>query len=70
MTITLVREREGCGRWSLTVRCNLTRPRLPVLIAGRYLVGPLLGRGGAAEVHQAHNQVLGRAVAVKLFLSG
>jgi len=49
---------------------NPTRPGLPVLIAGRYLVGPLLGRGGAAEVYQAHDQVLDRAVAVKLFLNG
>ena len=49
---------------------NPTRAGLPVLIAGRYLVGPLLGRGGAAEVYRAQDQVLGRAVAVKLFLSG
>ncbi len=33
---------------------NPTRRGLPVLIAGRYLVGPLLGRGGAAEVCRAH----------------
>jgi len=49
---------------------NPTRAGLPVLIAGRYLVGPLLGRGGAAEVYRAHDQVLGRAVAVKIFLNG
>ncbi len=44
---------------------DLTPAGLPVLIAGRYLLGPLLGRGGAAEVYRAHDQVLGRAVAVK-----
>ena len=45
-------------------------PGLPALLDGRYLLGPLLGRGGAAEVFQAHDQVVDRAVAVKIFLSG
>jgi len=49
---------------------NPTPAGLPVLIAGRYLLGPLLGRGGAAEVYRAHDQMLGRAVAVKIFLNG
>ena len=42
----------------------------PVLVSGRYLLGPLLGRGGAAEVYQAHDQVVDRPVAVKIFLPG
>ncbi len=45
-------------------------PELPVLLGGRYLLGPLLGTGGAAEVFQAHDQVVDRSVAVKVFLSG
>jgi len=49
---------------------NPVPPGLPVLIADRYLLGSLLGRGGAAEVFKAHDQVLGHAVAVKIFLTG
>lgn len=35
------------------------------LIAGRYLVGPQLGRGGMSEVHLGTDTRLGRTVAVK-----
>ena len=37
----------------------------PKLVGGRYELGGLLGRGGMAEVHQALDLRLGRAVAVK-----
>jgi eukaryotic-like serine/threonine-protein kinase len=40
---------------------------LPALIGGRYLPTGVLGRGGAAIVYRAEDQLLGRPVAIKLF---
>ena len=41
----------------------------PRILAGRYEVGELIGRGGMAEVHIGHDTRLGRTVAVKILRS-
>ena len=38
----------------------------PLLLGGRYELGPVLGRGGMAEVHLGRDLRLGRSVAIKL----
>jgi len=39
------------------------------ILAGRYSVGELIGRGGMAEVHIGHDTRLGRTVAIKVLRS-
>ena len=41
----------------------------PRVLAGRYEVGELIGRGGMAEVHIGHDTRLGRTVAIKVLRS-
>jgi serine/threonine-protein kinase len=38
----------------------------PRILAGRYRIGPLIGRGGVAEVYRGVDTRLGRTVAIKL----
>ncbi len=40
---------------------------LPVLLGGRYELGPSVGRGGSGEVYRSLDRSLGRRVAVKVF---
>lgn len=44
-----------------------THPGTGALLAGRYLLGARIGRGGMAEVFRAEDDVLHRSVAVKVF---
>ena len=45
----------------------LPDPLPAVLLDGRYALGPLLGIGASARVHRAHDRLLDRTVAIKLF---
>ena len=45
-------------------------PDVPPVIAGRYELGPVIGRGGTADIHRARDLRLQRDVAVKLFNRG
>ncbi|MDP9027507.1 MAG: protein kinase [Actinomycetota bacterium] len=39
----------------------------PAVLQGRYRIGPAIGRGGASTVYRAHDLLLGRDVAIKVF---
>ena len=38
----------------------------PTMLADRYVLGEMLGRGGMASVHRGIDQLLGREVAIKV----
>jgi tRNA A-37 threonylcarbamoyl transferase component Bud32 len=42
----------------------------PLSVGGRYTLGELIGRGGAADVFRARDELLGRDVAIKMFTAG
>src|ERR1700709_1026760 len=42
----------------------------PTVVGGRYTVGDLIGRGGAADVYRARDELLGRDAAIKMFGAG
>jgi serine/threonine protein kinase len=44
-----------------------TQRDAPVILAGRYTCGPLIGTGGSSQVFRATDGLLGREVAVKVF---
>jgi serine/threonine-protein kinase len=50
----------------MTALHPLSQDGRPPVLAGRYEVGPLLGRGGLAEVHRGMDRLLDRPVAIKL----
>ncbi len=47
-----------------------TAPSVGGILAGRYRLDAVLGRGGYATVYRAHDEHLGRDVAVKVFAAG
>jgi len=52
------------------VEFHVTDASVAATIAGRYQLGPVLGRGAMSTVYRATDLLLGRDVAIKIFLPG
>ncbi|MDL9980989.1 serine/threonine-protein kinase [Microbacterium sp. ASV49] len=50
-----------------TRRLQRNRPAVGGLVAGRYRITDMIGRGGMAEIYRATDETLGREVALKIF---
>ena len=61
-----LRRRPGARGWPVST----TDAGPPTVVGGRYTVGDLIGRGGAADVYRARDELLGRDVAIKMFGAG